>query len=299
MTHTPVLLNQAIDALAIRPEGHYLDATYGRGGHSRAIVSRLSSGSLIAMDKDPCAIANARAFAQSHPNFKFIHSDFSQLGKWLIASNTQLDGALFDLGVSSAQIDTPERGFSFTHDGPLDMRMDNSQGETAAQWINRIEEKELARVIRTYGEEKFAARIAAHICRKRPVYTTAALAAIISEAQPRRDPHKHPATRSFQAIRIALNGEIDALKAALESLKGIMQVGARLVVIAFHSLEDRVVKQFIASNSGTHFPPSIPTSQWQTPPLLRAVSRTFADAHERRANPRSRSAVMRVAEFVA
>jgi len=296
--HTPVLLNQAIEALAIRPDGHYLDATFGRGGHSRAILSHLNGGSLVVMDKDPDAIANARELALKHPNLEVIQSDFAQLGDWLTAHDIKLNGALFDLGVSSAQLDAPERGFSFSKNGPLDMRMDNDRGETAAEWINRVEERELARVLRDYGEEKFALRIAAAICRERPLHTTGELATIIAAAQPKRDPHKHPATRSFQAIRIAVNRELDSLGHALEALKRVMLTGARLVVIAFHSLEDRLVKRFINANSGEQYPPSVPSMKWRTPPLLRAVTRCFADKDEQQSNPRARSAVMRVAEFV-
>ena len=297
--HTPVLLNEAIEALAIRPEGNYLDATYGRGGHSRAILSQLAHrGKLVVMDKDPEAIANARDLHRRHDNLLVIHADFASLAEWLIAHKIKLNGALFDLGVSSAQLDVAARGFSFAQDAPLDMRMDNSRGETAQDWVNRVEQKDLARVIRDYGEDKYARRIAAAICNNRPIATTVELANIIAAAQPGHVRHKHPATRCFQAIRIVINNELEALRQALEALKRVMLRGARLVVISFHSLEDRIVKSFITANAGEKYPSSVPSMEWKTIPVLQAVARCFAGREEREVNPRARSAVMRVAEFV-
>ncbi|RUO78537.1 16S rRNA (cytosine(1402)-N(4))-methyltransferase [Pseudidiomarina taiwanensis] len=306
--HVSVLLHESIDALAIKPDGIYLDATFGRGGHSRAILSQLNNnGRLIALDRDPTAIAAATEFADDS-RFQIIHTPFSALAQVLtdLHLHQQLDGILFDLGVSSPQLDDAERGFSFMREGPLDMRMDTTQGETAADFVNHADAEHIAQVLRDYGEERFAWRIAQAIVAQRqqqPYQTTRELAETIAAAVPFKDKHKHPATRSFQAIRMYVNRELDeitqALKAALTGLK----VGGRLVVISFHSLEDRLVKRFIrAASTPAKLPAGIPLrdDQIQSNLSLRKIGKAQKPSStEIKANPRARSSVLRVAERLA
>ncbi len=302
--HVPVLLEEAIDALRIDPNGTYVDATFGRGGHSRAILQRLGPrGRLLALDRDPTAVAAAADI--SDPRFGIVHAPFSHLGRVLDERGiTHIDGLLLDVGVSSPQIDEPERGFSFRQDGPLDMRMDTTRGPSAAQWLEEVDEDELAHIIRKYGEERFAKQVARAIVAARqagPLTGTRQLAQVVAAAVRKREPGQDPATRTFQAIRIHINGELEELETALG--QGLQHLGprGRLVAIAFHSLEDRLVKQFIRRHSTV--PDDIarlPLREDQLPPRpLLAVGRAIKpSAAEIAANPRARSAVMRVAERV-
>lgn len=302
--HTPVLLEESLEALAIKPDGIYVDGTYGRGGHARAILTRLGpAGRLFALDRDPESIAHGLALSQAEPRFTIEHAPFSRLGE--LASRRgltgRISGLLLDLGVSSPQLDVPQRGFSFGADGPLDMRMDNRFGETAAQWLARAKEEEIARVLFEYGEERFSRRIARALVRARqhaPVATTRRLAEIAAAACPTREPGKHPATRTFQAIRIYINGELDELRACLSAVCDLLVVGGRLVVISFHSLEDRIVKRFIRDQArGQQLPRGVPVTAGEVEAPLRQVGRpVHASDAEVAANPRARSAVMRVAE---
>lgn len=294
-THRTVLLNEAVAALQVNPDGHYIDATFGRGGHSRLILSRLSgSGRLTAFDKDPEAIAEAQGVAD--PRFAIRHQGFSHLGELPAGSAA---GILMDLGISSPQIDNPARGFSFRGDGPLDMRMDTTRGQSVAEWLADAETDTMAEVIREYGEERFAGQIAKAIDRRRqergPLGTTAELAEVVAGAVKTREPGKDPATRTFQAFRIFINAELEELQQALEASLKVLQPGGRLVVISFHSLEDRIVKQFIAEHSREVFDRRAPFAAPKAM-RLRALERVKPGAEEVAANPRSRSAVMRVAE---
>ncbi|MEL0163310.1 MAG: 16S rRNA (cytosine(1402)-N(4))-methyltransferase RsmH, partial [Halieaceae bacterium] len=241
--HQPVLLEEAIAALMVSPDGVYLDGTFGRGGHSARILDALSpTGTLIGFDQDPAAIEAASELAQRDPRFHFYPVNFQALGDRVEAAS--LSGILLDLGVSSPQLDEPSRGFSFSHDGPLDMRMNPSEGESAAGWLSRAGESEIAQVLRTLGEERFARRIAAAIVAARnqaPIERTGQLAEIVAAANPRWEHHKHPATRSFQAIRLHVNRELEVLQSVLEQAVGALAPGGRLIVISFHSLEDRIV----------------------------------------------------------
>jgi 16S rRNA (cytosine1402-N4)-methyltransferase len=306
--HRTVLAEEAVEQLVTDPHGVYLDATFGRGGHARSILQRLAAdGRLIALDRDPAAIAAASALNDSR--FHIEHTAFSRLGATLAACGVDaLDGALFDLGVSSPQIDAPERGFSWRADGPLDMRMDTTAGETAAQWLARASIDELTRVIRDYGEERFAASIAKAIVARReagqPPATTGDLAALVAGALPRKsraDGAQHPATRTFQAVRIHINQELAELALALEQAARALRSGGRLVVISFHSLEDRIVKRFIDAHAhpdrAEPAARGLPLRAAELPPArLRAVARVRPGAAEVAANARARSAVMRVAE---
>lgn len=302
--HAPVMLGEALEGLAIRPDGFYVDCTFGRGGHSLAILRRLGSeGRLLALDKDPAALASASAQSlREDGRFVLAHASFASLKEQVgsLAPPAGVAGVLMDLGVSSPQLDEAGRGFSFLRDGPLDMRMDTSQGLTAAQWLEQVEEEELARVLKVYGEERFARRIARAIVAARPVATTRQLAALVEKAVPVKEKHKHPATRSFQAIRIALNHELDELEQGLAGALEVLAPGGRLVVISFHSLEDRMVKHFIREQErGKPTPPRLPLLR-EHKPTLRAVGKARMPAEdELRANVRARSAVMRVAERVA
>ena len=302
--HQPVLLREAVDALSIRPDGIYMDATFGRGGHSREILARLGrDGRLIVLDRDPEAAAAARALAAADPRVSAHRAAFSSLERIANEAGVQgrVDGVLMDIGVSSPQLDDPRRGFSFSEPGPLDMRMDPESGESAAAWLKRAPEAEIADVLYRYGEERNARRIARAIVKARETQgldDTAALAEIVSRATPRRDPHKHPATRSFQAIRIFINRELEELAACLEQCLRVLAPAGRLVVISFHSLEDRIVKRFIRDHA--RGPAPDPKAPWLEPegkPELRAIGRAGkpgdAEAH---ANPRARSAVLRAAE---
>jgi 16S rRNA (cytosine1402-N4)-methyltransferase len=293
-----------MDWLAVKPDGCYLDATFGRGGHSRAILDRLgATGRLWVMDKDPEAIAQARELTALDGRCRFYQGSFAQMEQWLAGRGLKsgLDGILMDLGVSSPQLDESGRGFSFLRDGPLDMRMDPGQGESAAQWLARVSEAELVRVFRDYGEERFARRIAEAICRARAqerILSTGRLAEIIKAAHPAWEKGKHPATRCFQAIRISTNNELGDLESGLHQSLSLLRTGGRLVVIAFHSLEDRLVKRFIRDQvRGPLLPPGLPVTGDQYQGTLRSLGAArMAQEAEVAANPRARSAVMRGAE---
>ena len=294
-THRTVLLNEAITALQVNPDGHYIDATFGRGGHSRLLLSQLSAlGRLTAFDKDLDAVAEAQAIED--PRFSIRHQGFMHLGEMPQAS---VAGVLLDLGVSSPQIDNPERGFSFRNEGPLDMRMDITRGQSVAEWLQDASVESMTEVIRDYGEERFAGLVARAIDRYRqahgPLQTTAELAEVVASAVKTREPGKDPATRTFQALRIFINAELEELQQALEASLKVLQPGGRLVVISFHSLEDRIVKQFMASHSREVYDRRVP---FAAPKVmqLKALGRTKPGEEEVSGNPRSRSAVMRVAE---
>ncbi len=299
--HSAVLLTEAIDALAVRPEGTYLDATFGRGGHSRAILAHLGPrGRLVALDRDPEAVAEAASI--SDPRFSISHSPFSELAQVLDSLGIpQLDGALFDLGVSSPQIDDASRGFSFRMDGPLDMRMDPTRGQSAAQWLATASESDIREVIRDYGEERFAKQIAAAIVAARaaePLGRTRQLAHLVGEAVRTREAGQDPATRTFQALRIYVNRELEEVSLSLPLAAQRVAPGGRLAVISFHSLEDRIVKNFIRSCGMPDLPRDLPLRASEMPqPLLKPVGKAIkAGTTEVRANPRARSATMRVAE---
>ncbi len=299
------MLDEAVDALRVRPEGIYVDATFGRGGHSREILARLGAdGRLIAIDRDPAAVAAGRAM--SDPRFVMVHAGFGELKDALQRLGvTRVDGVLFDLGVSSPQLDEAERGFSFRSDGPLDMRMDTSRGMTAAEWLGQASEQEIGGVIRRYGEDRFAKQIARAIVAARsggPVDRTRQLAQIVAKAVPTREPHQDPATRTFQALRIHLNQELEELEVVLPQCVDLLAEGGRLVVISFHSLEDRIVKQFMREGAQPgDIPARLPLRADQMPrPKLRIVGKPVRPGEaEVSSNPRARSAVMRVAERLA
>lgn len=305
--HQPVLFKEALGALDIKSNGRYVDGTFGRGGHSRAILEQLNSaGSLLAIDKDPDAITHGkksfpgeRRLILEHRSFAGLRELAEQLG-WI----GKVDGILLDLGVSSPQLDLPARGFSFLANGPLDMRMDNTRGMAASTWLASAEAAEIANVLKRYGEERFCKRIASEIVEARkvaPITTTGRLAEIVSAAVPVREKHKHPATRSFQAIRIFINSELEDLKQCLVQTLSVLAPGGRLVVISFHSLEDRIVKRFIRDQvRGDNFPPGVPVTEAQMHPRLKMVGKAIRPSQlELDLNPRSRSAVMRVAERLA
>ena len=302
LRHVPVMLAEAVDALAVKADGVYLDGTFGRGGHAREVLKRLGAGGrLLLLDRDPQAIALARAEFGQDPRVQVRHGSFADLAEW-DATEGGLDGVLLDIGVSSPQLDDPQRGFSFQADAPLDMRMDTSQGESAADYLARARETDIADVLYTYGEERMSRRIARWIVERReegrPIRTTAELAELCARAIPKREPGKHPATRTFQALRIAVNGELDALERGLAGAVRRLRPGGRLSVISFHSLEDRIVKQFIRAQSQ----PPPPTRRGLPPPphaplTLRALGNAqLPSAEEIERNPRARSAVLRVAE---
>ena len=304
-THTTVLLNEATDALLNNPDAApndlqaasqtYVDATFGRGGHSRLILSRLSpQGRLIAYDKDLDALTNAASI--SDDRFSIRHQGFSHLGELPKAS---VAGVLLDLGISSPQIDNPERGFSFRFEGPLDMRMDTTRGESVAEWLAEADVEKIAEVIRDYGEERFSGAIAKAIVARRqergPISTTTELAQLVADTVKTREQGQNPATRTFQALRIFINAELEELQQALEASLSVLQPGGRLVVISFHSLEDRIVKQFIAQHSKEVYDRRMPFAPPKVMKLV-ALDRIKPSAAEVSANPRSRSAIMRVAE---
>lgn len=304
--HETVLLREAVSALVTTADGFYVDGTFGRGGHARRILDSLDTqGRLLAVDKDPQAEALAREWMASEPRLSFYRGSFADLPAYRLANELPpLDGILLDLGVSSPQLDQGDRGFSFQHDGPLDMRMDNSRGETAAEWLARAEEVDIMHVLRELGEERFARRIAAAIVRERaeaPITHTGRLAQIVSEANPRWEKHKHPATRSFQAIRLWINRELDDLRLLLDSALDLLAGGGRLVVISFHSLEDRIVKRYMRDQSrGAPLPRGLPVPDSERVRPLRLVGKAVrASADEVAENPRARSAIMRIAEKVA
>ena len=298
--HVPVLWAPVLEGLAIQAAGTYLDGTFGRGGHARGILARLGpDGRLLVMDKDPEAIREATALASSDQRVRVRHASFATLGDWPDAQGG-LDGVLFDLGVSSPQLDDAARGFSFRNDGPLDMRMDPTQGMSAAEFVNTADETEIARVLWVHGEERQSRRIAKAIVARRaaqPFERTGDLADVIAKLLGRGDGKTHPATRSFQAIRIHVNAELDDLVAGLDAAERALKVGGRLAVISFHSLEDRITKQFIHSRAKA--PPANRRAVIEVPftPRLRAIGGAIkADEAELAENPRARSAVLRVAE---
>lgn len=294
-----MLLAESVSALSVRADGFYLDGTFGRGGHSRAILSRLSqAGRLIAVDKDPAAEASAQVLAEDS-RFQFVPGSFADISR--VVSDGSLDGILLDLGVSSPQLDDATRGFGFNGDGPLDMRMDTRSGMTAAEWVAAAPEQEIADVIKTYGEERFAKRMASAVVRARveaPITSTRQLASIIAEANPKWEPYKHPATRAFQAIRIFINRELEDLELALSLMIDKLKIGGRLVVISFHSLEDRIVKRFMRDQArGIQLPRHVPVVDSDAGKTLNLIGKVIRPSDDEIArNPRSRSAVMRVAE---
>jgi len=299
--HEPVLLSEAIEGLAIRADGLYLDGTFGRGGHSRAILERLGpTGRLIALDRDPAA--ERAAGAMRDPRFTFVRTSFSTLAELLGERKTH--GMLFDLGVSSPQLEDPGRGFSFRHDGPLDMRMDPQAGEPAAAWLARAEEQQIREVIRDYGEERFAKQIAAAIVaarRREPILRTRQLADLVAKAVRTREPGQDPATRTFQALRIHVNRELEEVSVMLPLAAKHLEQGGRLAMISFHSLEDRIVKRFMQRAARPLVPRGLPLREAEMPqPVLRVVGRAVrASEQETRRNPRARSATLRVAERTA
>ena len=301
-THVTVLLEEAVESLAIKADGIYMDGTFGRGGHSRLILGRLGEkGRLVAVDRDLHAIAAGAAIKDSR--FQLIHRAFGEIAEAAHEAGVQaVDGILFDVGVSSPQIDDGERGFSFRHDAPLDMRMDVTQGETASEWLARAEIRDITEVIRNYGEERFAFQIAKKVVAARleqPIVTTGQFAAIVRATVRTREPGQDPATRSFQALRIHINQELRQLEVALPQALELLKPGGRLVVISFHSLEDRIVKNFMRNESvADDMPKGLPLRADQLPkPKLRLVGKQIKPSvAEIRANPRARSAVMRVAE---
>jgi len=297
-SHVPVLLEEAVSALNVREDKTYVDGTFGRGGHSKAILARVGvRGRLLAFDQDPAAHADR---ALEDPRLELIHARFSTMTQALAARGIRhVAGVLLDIGVSSPQLEEPARGFSFMRDGPLDMRMDTTRGETAAEWLGRADEKEIREVIFEYGEERFAKQIAAAIVAARPVGTTRQLAEIVGRAVRTREPGQHPATRTFQALRIHVNQELEELEMTLPQAAALLEPGGRLAVVSFHSLEDRVVKNFIrARSTADTFPKGVPVRAADLPtPQLRAVGKAIkASDDEVRRNPRARSAVLRVAE---
>ena len=305
LQHRTVLLDEAVDALNLeedeRKNGIYIDGTFGRGGHSRLLLSRLgANGRLVAFDKDPMAIATAEQITD--PRFGIVHDSFATMGEALRARGvSQVDGILLDLGISSPQVDDAGRGFSFRNDGPLDMRMDTTRGISAAEWIASATEQHLEKVIRDYGEERFAFQIAKAIVARRavePISSTRQLAAIVADAVKTREKGKDPATRSFQAIRIFINKELEDLEAGLSAAYDLLAPGARMSVISFHSLEDRIVKQFLASKAKVAQPDRrLPIRAVDLPqPLMKLVAKIKPSDEEVDANPRARSAVLRVAE---
>ena len=301
--HTTVLLHEAIDALVTEPSGLYVDGTFGRGGHSRLLLQRLTAGArVLAFDRDPEAVAAATSGATriDDPRFSIHHANFTELSQVLDSIGVHtVDGVLLDLGVSSPQIDNPARGFSFRFDGPLDMRMDPTRGESAADFLARADERAIAEVIRDYGEERFAVSIAKALVARReggePVRTTAQLSQLVARSVRTREAGQDPATRTFQALRIFVNAELEALEQVLSSVLGLLKPQGRLAVIAFHSLEDRIVKTFIARESKSEFDRRAPFAA-PRPVRLNAIARIKPSAEEVAANPRSRSAILRVAE---
>jgi len=298
-THTTVLLTEAVEALVTQPGGTYVDGTFGRGGHARALLAMLSpAGRLVAFDKDPEAVAAAGQIAD--PRLTVCHCGFARMREELAALGiAHVDGVLFDLGVSSPQIDNPVRGFSFRFDAPLDMRMDTTRGETAADFLARADERQIAEVIRDYGEERFAVQIAKALVARReggsPVRTTGELSQVVARAVKTREPGQDPATRTFQALRIHVNAELEELEQGLSAALALLKPGGRLAVISFHSLEDRIVKTFIARESRDEIDRRAPMAA-PRPMRLVSLGRTRPGAAEIAANARARSAILRVAE---
>lgn len=302
-SHIPVFLDEAIAALRIRPDGTYLDGTLGRAGHAQKIVQQLdANGRFVALDRDTDAIIAGKEIFSNDDRVLLLHGDFSRLEEIVVAANQtlQFDGILLDIGVSSPQLDQAERGFSFMQDGALDMRMDVTKGQTAAEWLAIAEEKEIANVIYQFGEEKFSRRIARAIITRRidePIETTLQLSKLISDVIPRHEKHKHPATRTFQAIRIHINDELGQLKSVLPQAVRLLNEGGRLVVISFHSLEDRIVKRFMRNLAkGEFVPKHIPVVPEYKAPIKTIGKAIKASSDELNRNPRARSAVLRIAE---
>lgn len=306
--HTTVLLEETVNSLNIRESGIYIDGTFGRGGHSQRILAQLGEkGRLYAIDRDPHAVAAAAEITD--PRFKIIHGSFSALAEYAarLGLTGKTDGIVLDLGVSSPQLDDAERGFSFMRDGPLDMRMDPTQGHSAAQWLQQTDEKELEYILKTYGEERFARRIARAIVdrnSKQPMTRTKELADVIYAATPVKDRFKHPATRSFQAIRIRINRELDEIEQALKGSLTVLAPAGRLSVISFHSLEDRIVKRFMREQSrGPQLPAGMPVTEAQLQQFghrqLKVIGKMMPDEKEIKDNPRARSSVLRIAERMA
>lgn len=301
--HIPVMLDEVVEGLALRENGRYLDGTFGRGGHARAILSRLSTdGRLFLMDRDPTAIAVAEAGLATDPRVSLRHDNFATMGEWS-ALEGGLDGILLDLGVSSPQLDDASRGFSFMADAPLDMRMDPTRGLSAADFLAQADEAEIADVLWTFGEERFSRRIARAIVERRataPIARTGELSELVARCVGRREPGKNPATRTFQALRIRVNAELESVERGLDAALELLQVGGRLAVISFHSLEDRTVKQFIRSHEGrvqgNRRAPPTEAKPARLKPVGKAI---FPSDAEIAANPRSRSAVLRIAEKLA
>ncbi|AHK19891.1 16S rRNA methyltransferase [Yersinia similis] len=305
--HTSVLLDEAVKGLNIRDNGIYIDGTFGRGGHSRLILSQLGSeGRLIAIDRDPEAIEAAKLITD--PRFSIVHGPFSDLAHYVRDLDLvgRIDGVLLDLGVSSPQLDDAERGFSFMRDGPLDMRMDPSRGLSAAEWLMKASADDIAWVLKTFGEERFAKRLAKAIVERnltQPMTRTKELADLIANASPFRDKHKHPATRSFQAIRIYINSELEEIERALDGAHEVLAPEGRLSVISFHSLEDRIVKNFIRHHSrGPQVPAGLPLTEAQLRSMggrtLKSVGKMMPGDAEISENPRARSSVLRFAERI-
>ena len=303
LQHTTVLLVEAVEAVVHRPDGLYVDGTFGRGGHSRALLARLSpAGRLVAFDKDPEAVAVGQALAAEDPRFAILHESFADMGAALAERGVaQVAGVLLDLGVSSPQIDNPARGFSFRFDAPLDMRMDTTRGDTAAQFLAKASERRIAEVLRDYGEERFAVQVAKALVARResgqPVATTLDLSKVVAGAVKTREPGQDPATRTFQALRILVNGELEELEQGLSAALALLAPGGRLAVISFHSLEDRIVKTFIGRESKEVVDRNSP-SLYAAPQAMKlaALGRLKPGVGEVRANPRARSATLRVAE---
>jgi len=301
------MVNEVLQALHVQKSGAYVDATFGGGGHARAILSRLGAGGmLIAMDRDPQAVDQGRRMPGRDARLHMVCARFSELAVHMapLLCGRAAAGIVFDLGVSSPQLDDAGRGFSFLRDGPLDMRMNPADAVGAAEWLAAVGEEELCDVLRRLGEERYARRIARRLCEsraRRPLRTTGELAALVAAAVPGREPGKHPATRTFRAIRMHINRELEELRAALPQALQLLAAGGRLAVLSFHSLEDRVVKRFMqAARKGDPFPPDLPVPAAQLQPLLKTVGRAQKpQAEEVRANPRARSAVLRVAERTA
>jgi 16S rRNA (cytosine1402-N4)-methyltransferase len=305
-THITVLLEEAVEAIAVRADGCYLDGTFGRGGHSRLILQNLGTeGRLLGFDKDPQAIATGQTLAAEDGRFVIVQRSFAELGDEAQARGLagNVSGILLDLGVSSPQLDDPERGFSFMNDGPLDMRMDPSRGVSAAEFVNTASAEEIARVFKEYGEERFARRMAGAVVARRetqPFERTGDLAEVLKVANPAWEKGKNPATRAFQGLRIHVNNELSDLEAGLEAALDVLEVGGRLVVISFHSLEDRIVKLFmrkLVKGEADNLPRNLPIRHQAFEPRIKLIGKAqFASDEETRGNPRSRSAVMRVAE---
>ncbi len=304
--HQPVLLSEAIEGLAMKPNGIYLDGTFGRGGHSAAMLARLNDkGRLLAMDQDPQAVAVAKRRFGQDPRFEIVHANFESMVEVVTERGLKqkVDGVLLDLGVSSPQLDEASRGFSFLKPGPLDMRMNPETGQSAAEWLATVEEKELSTVLKRFGEERFAKRIAHSIVETRQhtaITDTLQLAELISAAVPKKEKHKHPATRSFQAIRIYINRELEVLERALESAVEILAIGGRLAVISFHSLEDRITKRFMRDISRVpQLPKNLPVMDSEIKVPFKLVGKAIKPSEkEIEQNPRARSSVLRVVERV-